>query len=349
VTERKELADEIEKTRSENRQEMEMLQRILHVDPETLVAFLESVKEDSEAINDELRSGSENYRQRLDTIFRYSHAIKGDAELLMLDFLADKAEALEQRILSLRRAGENPEAEDFLPLTISCSQLMDSIEKLEAIITKWLKLSDTVRGSITQKGYGMAETLQRMAQRLAERYGKEVELEMSGFEACDFNPARRKAIKDILLQLVRNSVYHGIEEPAGRRRAGKAEKGSISIRAGADESSLRIVYRDDGAGIDGEKVKKKALEAGILSKEKAASLPEREKILFIFHPGFSTAHRPDSVAGKGVGLCLVKEKVKELGGRLSLKTRAGSYCEFTLVFPLLDLMDDGIVPEKSAS
>ncbi|MDR1933906.1 MAG: ammonium transporter [Spirochaetales bacterium] len=348
VTERKELAEEIKKTRNENRQEMEMLQRVLHVDPETLVAFLESVKEDSEAINEELRSGSENYSRRLDTIFRHSHAVKGDAELLMLDFLADKAEALEQKILVLRRAGENLTAEDFLPLTISCSELMGSIEKLDAIITKWLKLSDTVRGSITRKGYGITETLRKMAQRLAERYGKEVELEMPGFDAQDFNPDKRKAIKDILLQLVRNSVYHGIEAPAKRRGAGKPEKGFISIRTETGGSGLRIIYRDDGAGINAEKVKKRALAAGIISEEKAASLSEREKILFIFHPGFSTAEKPDSVAGKGVGLSLVKEKVKELGGKLSLKSRVGSYCEFSLVFPLPEPADEGLVPEESA-
>jgi two-component system chemotaxis sensor kinase CheA len=225
---------------------------------------------------------------------------------------------------------------------------MGSIEKLDAIITKWLKLSDTVRSSITHKGYGITETLRQMARRLAERYGKEVELEMSGFDAYDFNPNKRKAIKDILLQLVRNSVYHGIEDPAKRRGAGKPEKGFISIRTEAGESGLRIVFRDDGAGIDGEKVKKRALSAGIISKEKAASLSEREKALFIFHPGFSTADKPDSVAGKGVGLSLVKEKVKELGGKLSLKSRAGSYCEFSLIFPLPELMDEGIVPEESA-
>jgi two-component system chemotaxis sensor kinase CheA len=115
----------------------------------------------------------------------------------------------------------------------------------------------------------------------------------------------------------------------------------------ADESRLFVTYRDDGAGIDGGKIAEKAVAAGLVSKEKAASLSDREKILFIFHSGFSTADKPDNVAGKGMGLSLVKEKVREMGGKLSLKSRPGSYCEFGLAFPLLELMDDeGIVPEK---
>jgi chemotaxis protein histidine kinase CheA len=327
---------------------MEMLQRILHVEPETLVAFLESVKEDAEAINDELRSTDKDYSKRLDTIFRHSHAVKGDAELLTLDFLVDKAEALEQKILTLRRSGKTLEAEDFLPLAISCSELMGNIEKLDAIITKWLKLSDTVRGHITPAGYGLGDALRRMVGRLAERYGKEIELVMSGFEKYDLNPAKRKGLKDILLQLVRNSVYHGIEEPEKRRKAGKPDKGLITIRMEADESKLYVIYRDDGAGIDGGKIGRKAVSAGIITEEKLAALSDSQKFLFIFHPGFSTADKPDDVAGKGIGLSVVKDKIRELGGKLSLKSRLGSHCEFALVFPLLELIDDGIVPEKSA-
>jgi Amt family ammonium transporter len=348
VTERKELADEIEKTRNENRQEMEMLQRILHVEPETLMSFLESVKEDAESINDELRLGDADYNRRMDTIFRYSHAIKGDAELLGLDFLAEKAENLEQNILALRRMGKQPEAEDFLPLTIACSDLIAVIEKLDGIITKWLKLSETVRGGISRSAYGMGDALRRMAQRLAERYGKEVVLEITGFDRYDLDPGKRKALKDILLQFIRNSVYHGIETPEKRIAAGKSVQGNIVIKMNADESRLYVSCRDDGAGIDSARILKKALAEGLVSKERAAVLGEREKLLYIFHSGFSTAGNPDDVAGKGIGLSVVKEKVKDLGGKLSLKSRSGSYCEFTLVFPLLEHLHDEIVPDLPA-
>jgi Amt family ammonium transporter len=336
MTERTALVEEIEKTRNENRREMEMLQKILHVEPGTLLAFLESAKQDAEAINEMLR-GVENsgYRERLDDIFRHSHSLKGDAELLALDFIADQAEELEQKIVVLRETKELT-GEDFLPLTFSCSQLFSSLERLNTIVTKWSKLSEAVRKDTTGNSL-MGDSLKQMARRLAGRYGKQVELTATGLEDRKFKPEKHKALKDILVQLVRNSIYHGIESPEQRLKSGKAESGAISIRAAAEGADLRIVYRDDGAGMDGEKIKRKAVKAGIITGEKADTMSERDKILLIFHSGFSTAENPDRVAGKGVGLSLVKARVRELNGRLSLKSRRGVYSEFTLVFPLHDL------------
>jgi Amt family ammonium transporter len=370
LTERVELMGEIEKTRTENRLEMEMLQKILHVEGGTLLAFLESAKQDAEAINEGLRSAegqvsapvsnggngdgasrnagyrNDGYRRLLDTIFRHSHALKGDAELLALDFLAEQAEELEQKVLKIRDT-QNLSGEDFLPLAFSCSTLLLTLEKLNALVSKWLKLSGEVRLS-AQSGTGFTgDSLKQMARRLAGRYGKQVRLEAGGLEDQRLKPGARKAIKDILIQLVRNSIYHGIERPEERKEAGKAESGTIGIRTAVEGEVLRIVYRDDGAGMDREKIKRKAVKSGIVSGEKADAMDEREQLLLIFHPGFSTAENPDRVAGKGVGLSLVKTRVKELGGKLSLKSRRGLYSEFTLVFPLRAVHAEEI-PEAGA-
>jgi Amt family ammonium transporter len=304
------------------------------VEPGILLAFLESARQDAEAINEELRSAgnAENYRSHLDSIFRRSHSIKGDAQLLDLDFLAEQAESLEQKIVGIRNK-KQPEGEDFLPLAVSCSNLLSIIEKLDVIVGKWLRLSDTVRLSVGTGNY-IADSLKEMAQRLAGRYGKLADLEIAGFEEQDFKPDKQKALKDILVQLVRNSIYHGIETPEQRIKAGKSEGGAITIKAETIGGALRIVFRDDGAGIDGEKIKNKAVKAGLISREKAATMTGQESALLIFHSGFSTAGSPDEVAGKGIGLSLVKTRVQELKGKLSLKSRLGSYSEFILMFPL---------------
>jgi Amt family ammonium transporter len=341
LTERVALVEEIEKTKNENRQEMEMLRNILHVEPAALMAFLESARQDAEAINEGLRAAGNSpgnsggaYREQIDSIFRHSHSLKGDAELLALDFLADQAEQLEQKIAVIRDM-KDPAGEDFLPLVFSCSELLSSLDRLNAIVTKWLTLSEAVRRETGAAKTGLIEdSLKQMARRLADRYGKQVELTMTGLEGQTFKPEKHKALKDILVQLVRNSIYHGIEQPEQRRKAGKAESGAISIRAAVEGSDLRIVYRDDGAGIDGEKIRRRAVTAGIITREKAATLNERDQASLIFHSGFSTAANPDRVAGKGVGLSVVKTRIKELKGKLSLRSRRGSYCEFILVFPL---------------
>jgi Amt family ammonium transporter len=341
ITEQKELAGEIEKTRNESREEMEMLQRLFHVDPEVLLDFLESVRNDAEAINNELRLGSGDFAAYINTIFRHSHAIKGDAQLLSLNFLADKAEGLEQRIASLR---EKPgiSTEDFLPLTISCSELMQLIEKLEAIINKWLKLSDSVRGSVAEKNNSLRDSLEDMAARLAKQYGKELRLEMPGFKNIRLESGMRKALRDILVQFIRNSVYHGIEEPGKRRFLGKPEEGKISISVDESENSrgernLSILYHDDGGGIDLEKIRRKIIAEGTISAEGARVLSEKDLVRYIFQAGFSTAEKADNVAGRGAGMSLVAARVKELDGRLSIKSQPGLFCEFTLNFPLPSL------------
>jgi Amt family ammonium transporter len=347
TTERMELVEEIEKTRDENRQEMEMIQKILHVEPGTLLSFLESAKQDAETINSffhqqESVDGSPgaddsgDYHKRLDIIFRHSHSLKGDAELLALDFIADQAEDLEQKIVAIRDR-EALTGEDFLPLVFSCSALLSTLEKLNLIVAKWLKLSSAVREKTGSSGTTaglMEDALKQMARRLAERYGKQVEFVMTGgLESPRLKPDTHKALKNILVQLVRNSIYHGIEKPEQRRKAGKTERGVISIRAAAEGAVLRVVYRDDGAGMDSGKITQRALKMGIITREKAGAMNEREQVSLIFHPGFSTAEKPDRVAGKGVGLSLVTALVRELNGRLSLKSRRGLYSEFTLVFP----------------
>jgi signal transduction histidine kinase len=349
ITERVELVEEIGKARDENRQEMEMLQKILHVEPGTIQAFMESARQDAEAINRFFRRAAppegpgadtaDDYRARLDIIFRYSHSLKGDAELLALDFLSEQAEEMEQKIMALRKM-ETIGSEDFLPLVFSCSTILSTLEKLDALLAKWTRFSDAFRLDTGARISLMEDSLKQMAKRLASRYGKKVEITITGLEDRFFKPAGHKATKDILVQLVRNSIYHGIETPELRRKAGKNEIGVITIKAAAAGSFLHIVYRDDGAGIDSEKIKNHAIKTGIVSTEKANSMNEREQILLIFHPGFSTAENPDRVAGKGVGLSLVTVRTRELHGKISLKSRRGSYSEFTLVFPLESLSGD---------
>lgn len=334
VTERRELAEQVEKARSESRQEMEMLQRILHVEPGTLNSFLGSVRHDARAINEELKSGSPDLRGRLDAMFRHSHAIKGDAELLQLDFLVDHAEALEERIQQLRGA-PFLEPEDFLPLAIGCSELLAVVARLENLLDKWLRLSETMRTGIGGGRDLLKDALEAMTGRLAARYGKQVRLDFR-FASSDLvlEPARQKALKDILVQLIRNAVYHGIEHPSMREARGKPGQGTIRISLEKTGQFYRLQVQDDGGGLDLEAIKAKAVTSGIMDQVRAQAMDEKEASALIFHPGFSTAANPDTVAGKGIGMSLVRSQVRELGGQLQLKTRRGLFCAWLILIPV---------------
>ncbi|GHU49658.1 hypothetical protein FACS1894200_08520 [Spirochaetia bacterium] len=340
ATEKKILANEIEKTKNEAREEMEMLQHFIHIEPEILREFFDGVRSNAEAINDELRGGGELTPDQINVLFRRSHAIKGDAQLLSLDFLADKAEELEQRIAAIPK--ENVTPDDYFPLTIACSKLMKEIDKLDTIGNKWFKLSGASEDHREKPIIKGAESLQlsELAHRFAKNYGKDIDFTMSGFDTLKLNSSKRKTLSDIFIQLIRNSVYHGIEDKETRQRLGKG-KGQLSIAGSidAEKKLFTVLYKDDGGGLDIEKIRRKLLKEGILPPDKVKALERKDLVMYIFNAGFSTADKPDKVAGKGIGMSLVMEKVKELGGKVSIKSRPGEYCAFILTFPLAALTE----------
>jgi two-component system chemotaxis sensor kinase CheA len=126
--------------------------------------------------------------------------------------------------------------------------------------------------------------------------GKETELDKTIIEA----------IKDPLVHIVRNAIDHGIELPAIRSKAGKNEEGTLTLRAYHEGGYVMIEIQDDGGGLRIEKIKKKAVERGLISQEKANSMADQEVFKLIFQPGFSTADQVTNLSGRGVGMDVVR-------------------------------------------
>ena len=147
----------------------------------------------------------------------------------------------------------------------------------------------------------------RVVRDLAKGCGKQVRLEMDGKDT-DLDKSILEAIKDPLTHLVRNSVDHGIETPEARIAAGKMAEGVVTLRAFHEGGLVNIEISDDGAGIDIERVRAKAVEKGVVSAERAAQMADREVANLIFMPGFSTAAKVTNVSGRGVGMDVVNTK-----------------------------------------
>ncbi|HZN94879.1 MAG TPA: response regulator, partial [Myxococcales bacterium] len=141
-------------------------------------------------------------------------------------------------------------------------------------------------------------------------------------------------LKDPFVHLVRNAVDHGIETPAERARVGKRDEGVIRIDVEQRGNTVQITFTDDGAGIDLNAVRQKAIETGLLTAEAAAALPEDQLQELIFQPGFSTSATLSKTAGRGVGLDVVKENVQKAGGRVSVSSRRGQGSRFVIEVPL---------------
>ena len=173
----------------------------------------------------------------------------------------------------------------------------------------------------------------RMIRDLSKKLNKKMELYMSG-EETELDRTVIDEIGDPLMHILRNSADHGLESSEVRVQRGKPEVGSIFLDAYQDGNNVVIEVRDDGNGIDVEKVKKKAVEKGVITKEQAALLDDKEAVDLLFKPGFSTAEKISDVSGRGVGLDVVKNKIEGLGGSVEASTVLGEGSTFTIRLPL---------------
>src|SRR5579872_6206353 len=163
--------------------------------------------------------------------------------------------------------------------------------------------------------------------------GKEVVIEMVGKET-ELDKTIIEAIKDPLTHLVRNSVDHGIELPEDRVKAGKAPDGRLILRAFHEGGQVNIEISDDGAGLNRERIRQKAVERGVVTAEHAGRMSEREIFNLIFLPGFSTAEKVTNVSGRGVGMDVVKTNVEKIGGVVDIQSVRGQGTTVRVKIPL---------------
>ena len=173
----------------------------------------------------------------------------------------------------------------------------------------------------------------RIVRDVAKMVNKEVRLEMEGKET-DLDKTIIEAIKDPLTHIVRNSVDHGIEPPQKRIAAGKPAEGVITLKAYHEGGYVIIEIIDDGAGLQTEKIKQKALEKGIITAEKLNRMSEQEVHRLIFAPGFSTADQVTNISGRGVGMDVVRSNIEKIGGHVDIISTQGHGSTIKIKIPL---------------
>ncbi|MGA2249771.1 chemotaxis protein CheW [Terracidiphilus sp.] len=194
-------------------------------------------------------------------------------------------------------------------------------------------LRESVMKARMQPVSNIFSKMPRIVRDVSQLLGRKVRLEMEGQET-ELDKSLLEAIKDPLTHAVRNSLDHGIEPPEVRVAAGKSVEGTLKLRAAQEGSHVIVEVGDDGAGISAEKVRKKAVERGLITFEAATQLPDRELLNLIFLPGFSTAAAVTSVSGRGVGMDVVKTNVEKIGGKVEIESRLGKGTTLRLRIPL---------------
>ena len=203
-------------------------------------------------------------------------------------------------------------------------------ERLTAI------LSD-VRDAITRMRMQRIETLfsalPRLVRDLSAELGKQVMVDLDGGDV-ELDREMIETIRDPLTHLIRNAIDHGIEAPAARLAAGKREIGLIAIAARQSGNTIAIVLRDDGRGLDEDRIAAKALATGLVTPAERAAMSRDKLVNLIFEPGFSTAETVSNVSGRGVGLDVVRQNLEKVGGSIKVASISGEGTQFTLQIPL---------------
>lgn len=222
-------------------------------------------------------------------------------------------------------------------ITEVLTQLDGFVRRVDSDIDEFTKLAHRLQDEITQARMvpigNLYTRISRTVRDAAKAANKQVELTLAGAETeLDNNIIQQ--IADPLLHLVRNSVAHGIERNDERYNAGKADQGSIAVRAYHRGNHIYIEVEDDGRGIDYRKIRATAVESGLLTTEQADQMEDRDLLELLFHPGFSTAPRKTELAGRGVGLDVVRSNLNQLNGEIEIETALGVGTRFTLKVPL---------------
>ena len=210
------------------------------------------------------------------------------------------------------------------------SELLGTSQRLNLLTTE---LQEGVMKTRMQPIGNIWSKFPRTVRDVALSCGKQARLEMEGKET-ELDKTIIEAIKDPLTHLVRNAVDHGIEAPEVRRAAGKDLEGRLFLRAFHEGGQVNIEITDDGAGLDYEKIRNKAIQKGLITGDQAARMTEREIANLIFMPGLSTAAKVTNVSGRGVGMDVVKTNIENIGGTVDVQSKFGQGSTVRMKIPL---------------
>ncbi|HEU0099650.1 MAG TPA: chemotaxis protein CheA [Allosphingosinicella sp.] len=210
------------------------------------------------------------------------------------------------------------------------AEMEAAFERVSATIAD---LRDGITRTRMQRIDNLFAPLPRMVRDISGQTGKQVALEIDGGDV-EIDREMLEMIRDPLTHIIRNAIDHGIESPAQRRRAGKDETGCLRVCARQAGNHILLEISDDGAGIDGDKLVRRAVAAGVVTAERAERLNDAEKNALVFEPGLSTAASVTDLSGRGVGMDVVRANVERIGGLVEIESRRGQGVVLTLRAPL---------------
>lgn len=339
VTERVKLERELALTKEQNDKQIEVLTSILHANPDLLNAFVTDVYQSVQTINRILREpskSSSSLKRKLDEVFIAVHRIKGEASALGLESFVEIVHDFEMNILDVKRM-ETVSGDDFLALVVRLEKLVKHTESVQTLTERLAAFSQS--DAQDSEGSGVSSLsnwshLSDLTSAISSRCGKKVSLVTSGLNEMGLLESHRSLVNDLAIQCIRNSIVHGIELPDERLELNKEEMGRIDIRLSSLPSgAVELVIKDDGYGVDVERIRNAAIQSGNWSETELESWDSKRLMSLIFESGLTTAGTHTIDAGSGVGMDVIKSRVIQMRGKIRVQSRKGVGTRISLTLP----------------
>ena len=336
ITEQVLLEQKLAESEKRTNRKMDWMLSILHVEPEMLKEFIDNVQRELDYIEGilDLEHGKNNYHNRLEKIYRSMHLIKGNASLLALKFFADQAHQLEDSISDLQKKPGHITASDMEPLKEKLNDMRESIMDVHGLLDRISQIHTQMRPKRSYERKLLIQSFENLTKKMSSETGKNIRLKSNKFKISDIPYKSQLLVKEILIQFIRNSIAHGIELPEERKRVNKPRQAVIEIATFRNNGSYAVQVRDDGRGIQVEKLRKRAKELGQWPEKEINSWTEEQVVDTIFLPGITTSDDVDEIAGRGVGMDLVKDKINLHKGDIRIDFEKDKFCQFTVTLPL---------------
>ena len=328
------LQQHLSEAEKKKKQETERVLSILKIDPSVLRGFLYNSSKMLKSISEKYeKNEKQNYDELLSFTMDIIHNLKGNAVLIEMDLMSNKFHEIEEAIVKLK--SRDVRGKDFLAILYDIDEAERMIVEVSDMLHKIVSIyKKTPEEDASVSNIMVTEALEKGAEQIAEEVGKSVALSFDNPENIEIPEVYIEHYKDIMIQLIRNSIIHGIETPDERISSGKEEKGTINITLNSNlDRDLVIRYADDGAGLDEEKIKKIALEKELIMDFDLENMNAKQAGELIFKEGFSTSAKSDKHSGRGQGMHVVKSLIEDNDGKFDLEYETGKSFAMTIQYP----------------
>jgi two-component system, chemotaxis family, sensor kinase CheA len=324
------LENKLQASEEQSRRQVDLL-HILNTEPLLLKEFLQQTEQDLYQLKSRVAeiTGADD----LECIYREMHSIKGNSSLLEFSYLALKAHQFEEIFKSNAHPLYGIQI-DEPALRAILDEMLSTIHDIHSQVKQISCFSEQYNSSTSRSGDLIVKAVSTLVNRLNREYDRQIDFVHSDYDASliptrDFLP-----LKDVLIQMTHNSISHGFETAAERKIQKKNEVPTITLSSHISGNSLILSFMDDGRGIQVDALRERAKTCGKWDEKEIANWTDEQIENIIFVPGITTTKSADLLAGRGMGMDVVRRKVQKLGGEIEINSQPGKFCEFLIRLPL---------------